>query len=67
MLGPCAPGSVIAIAERTGTSGKTGEIGEGRLELLQQLFAHWHRCREGEIGWLQLQQRCRETRQLGSI
>jgi transposase len=51
---------LVAIAERPGAS---AEFGAQLLGLQQQLFGHWHRYKEGKIGWPALQQSCRPIRQ----
>jgi hypothetical protein len=52
---------LTAIAERQGAS---GEIGSELLALQQQLFAQWHRYKDGTIGWPTLQQACVPIRQM---
>jgi hypothetical protein len=51
---------LTAIAERSGAS---GEIGAELLALQQQLFAQWHRYKDGTIDWPTLQQACGPIRQ----
>jgi hypothetical protein len=51
---------LTAIAERPGAS---AEFGAELLELQRQLFAHWHRYKEGAIDWPNLQQACVPIRQ----
>jgi len=51
---------LTAIAER---SGANAEFGSLLLGLHRQLFAHWHRHRDGTIGWSTLQQNCGPIRQ----
>ena len=51
---------LTAIAERQGAS---GEIGAELLALQQQLFAQWHRYKDGTIDWPTLQQACVPIRQ----
>lgn len=51
---------LTAIAERPGAS---AEFGAELLELQRQLFAHWHRYKEGAIDWPSLQQACVPIRQ----
>jgi transposase len=51
---------LTAIAER---SGANAEFGSQLLGLHRQLFAHWHRYRDGTIGWSTLQQICGPIRQ----
>ena len=51
---------LTAISERPGAS---AEIGAQLLELQRQLFAHWHRYKEGTIEWPSLQQACVPIRQ----
>ena len=51
---------LTAIADRQGAS---GEIGAELLGLQQQLFAQWHRYKDGTIDWSTLQQGCRPIRQ----
>jgi len=51
---------LTAIAERPGAS---VEFGAELLELQRQLFAHWHRYKEGAIDWPDLQQACVPIRQ----
>ena len=50
---------LIAIAERPGTG---TEFGAELLALQQQLFAQWHRYKDGTIDWPALQQSCRLIR-----
>jgi transposase len=50
---------LTAIAERPGAS---AEFGAELLELQRQLFAHWHRYKEGTIDWPTLQQACEPIR-----
>jgi hypothetical protein len=50
-----------AIAERQGAS---GEIGAELLALQQQLFAQWHRYKDGTIDWPTLHQACVPIRQM---
>lgn len=49
-----------AIAERPGAS---VEFGSQLLEMQQELFGQWHRCKEGKIDWPRLQQACGPIRQ----
>ena len=49
-----------AIADRQGAS---SEFGAELLDLQQQLFEHWHRYKDGTIGWPALQHSCRPIRQ----
>jgi transposase len=51
---------LTAIAERPGAS---AEFGAELLKLQRQLFAHWHRYKEGAIDWPSLQQACVPIRQ----
>ena len=51
---------LTAIAERSGAS---VEFGAELLELQRQLFAHWHRYKEGTIDWPNPQQACGPIRQ----
>jgi transposase len=51
---------LTAIAERPGAS---AEFGAELLGLQQQLFAQWHKWKDGTIDWLALQQSCRPIRQ----
>ena len=51
---------LTAIAERPGAS---AEFGAQLLDLQLQVFDHWHRYRDGTIGWPALQQSCRPIRQ----
>jgi transposase len=52
---------LTAIAERSGAS---AEIGAELLALQQQLFAQWHRYKDGTIDWPTLQQACGPIRQM---
>ena len=52
---------LTAIAERQGAS---GEIGAELLALQQQLFAQWHRYKDGTIDWPTLHQACVPIRQM---
>jgi transposase len=52
---------LTAIAERQGAS---VEIGAELLALQQQLFAQWHRYKDGTIDWPTLQQACVPIRQM---
>ena len=51
---------LAAIAERPGAS---AEFGAELLDMQQQLFAQWHRYKDGTIDWPALRQRCRPIRQ----
>jgi len=51
---------LTAIAERPGAS---AEFGAELLGLQQQLFAQWHKWKDGTIDWLALQQGCWPIRQ----
>ncbi|WP_259719747.1 transposase [Synechococcus sp. CS-1328] len=51
---------LTAIAERPGAN---AEFGSELLGLQQQLFAQWHRYKDGTIDWSTLQQGCRPIRQ----
>ena len=46
---------LTAIAERPGAS---AEFGAQPLELQLQVFDHWHRYRDGTIGWPAVQHSC---------
>ena len=43
--------------------GYSDEIGAELLAVEQQLFAHWHRYKDGTTDWLKLQQFCWKIRQ----
>ena len=51
---------LTAIAERPGAS---AEFGAELLGLQQQLFAQWHKWKDGTTDWSTLQQGCRPIRQ----